>query len=224
MEKTSLNFFEYLCRKIGKRKATMNIILKNTEQRGRKKKLSTEHRQLVYDTWHEFSIVTVDRRNNRDVVKINRSEFLKYEQLKTPSENIIEYYTSKRNQQKVKSTRYIATKTVREIQHTLETKHDLHFSLGIICSLKPFYIVPPSEREKESCLCKFCLNLHLKFDALQKHLKDKTRRVSSMSSYFANGISCAQDQNGFYQLKCISSDCDKCKLVPVFKQGLQHPR
>ena len=54
--------------------------------------MSTEHRQLVYDTWHEFSIVTVDRRNNRDVVKINRSELLKYEQLKTPSENIIEYY------------------------------------------------------------------------------------------------------------------------------------
>ena len=37
-----------------------------------------------------------------------------------------------------------------------------------------------------------------------------------MSSYFANGISCAQDQNCFYQLKCISSDCDKCELVPMF--------
>ena len=35
------DFFEYLCRKIGKRKATMNSILKNTEQRGQKK-LSTE--------------------------------------------------------------------------------------------------------------------------------------------------------------------------------------
>ena len=44
-------------------------------------------------------------------------------------------------------------------------------------NLKPFYIENPYEIEKESCLCKFCLNLRLKFDAVQKHLK-RTKKLT----------------------------------------------
>ena len=45
--------------------------------------------------------------------------------------------------------------------------HDFCKSTGIPCSFttfrkyKPFYIGPPTEREKESCLCSKCQNSHL---------------------------------------------------------------
>lgn len=95
---------------------------------------------------------------------------MKYQHLTTPPDIIIEQFTSQRNKQKVESTRYISTKNVREIQHIVKTKHNIDIYIGSVHSLRPFYIQPPSEREKESCLCKFCLNLRLKFNELQRHL------------------------------------------------------
>lgn len=37
-----------------------------------------------------------------------------------------------------------------------------------------------------------------------------------MSAYFAYDITCNQDQNGFYQLRCILSECEDCNLKPMF--------
>ena len=39
--------------------------------RGRKK-LSIENQQVIFDLWHEHSIVTVDRRNGRDQIRIKK--------------------------------------------------------------------------------------------------------------------------------------------------------
>ena len=61
----------------------------------------------VNDMWHTFSIIAVDRRDNRDKVTI--SEMLKYSDLEEPSETIIDCFTTKRNKRKVRSTRRIAT-------------------------------------------------------------------------------------------------------------------
>ena len=144
----------------------MNILNDHPETRGRRK-LTEEERQVIVDTWHKLSVVTVDRRNNRDVVKIRRSEFLQHQNLKRPADILIEHYTSKRSQEMVKSTCYISTKTVCEFQNIIQSKCGFHVSIGTVLSLRPFYIVPPTEHEKESCLCKFCLNLCLKFTELQ---------------------------------------------------------
>ena len=116
----------------------------------------------------------------------------------------------------VKCTQYISTKTLRKIKDAIELKHGFHVSLGMMLSLRPFYVLPPTEREKASCLCKFCLNLWLKFKELMKHLNDQTKKISSMSAYFGHGITCNQNQNGFYQLECISNNCDNCKQLPMF--------
>ena len=42
----------------------------------------------------------------------------------------------------------------------------------------------PAEREKESCLCKFCLNFRLRFNELNNLLVDKQKIEKSVTKYF----------------------------------------
>ena len=57
---------------------------------------------------------------------------------------------------------------------------------GLKCSLstsikyKPFYISPPTEREKESCLCKKCQNVHALLKGINTYRKLK--KLSAMTS------------------------------------------
>ena len=217
-------FFSWFCRKIGKRKYRVADILNDyltvstvLETRGRKG-LSLASRQSIYDAWHEYSIVTVDRRSGRDQIKIKVSDFA-CKDLSVPDDIVLEEFLSKRNQRMVKSTRRVFTKTVRQLRTIVEAKIGNRISTGSVWKNKPFYVISPSEREKASCLCKFCLNLRLKFDELQTHLKDEDKKMTSMSEYFAHGIECMKDENGYYQLKCISSECDNdnCRLKPIFQ-------
>ena len=117
----------------------------------------------------------------------------------------------------VKSRRRVFTKPVWQLQAIVEKKIISSISTGFIWKNKPFYVVSPPEREKASILCKFSLKLRLKFDELQTHLKDKDKKTTNMSEYFTNVIECAKNEIGFYQLKCISSECDNCKLILDFK-------
>ena len=57
------------------------------------------------------------------------------------------------------TTKRIATKTVIQIQNEVEIKCGYKVSIGSVVNYKPFYVNVASEREKESCLCKFCLNI-----------------------------------------------------------------
>ena len=47
------------------------------------------------------------------------------------------------------------------------------------------------------------------FDAYQKKLK-------AMSEYFANGITCGSNVNGFYNLECVEGKCENCMRTPPF--------
>ena len=79
--------------------------------------------------------------------------------------------------------------------------------MGSISKLKPFYVQTATEQEKESCLCKFCLNCRLNFKALVKHLKDVVS-TDSQTEYFGHGIHCHKGPNGYFQDNCISAMCD----------------
>ena len=72
----------------------------------------------------------------------------------------------------VKSTRRIATKTGHQIKAKLEQ------SARTVLCYKPFYVQKSAEQEKESCLCKFCLNMCLRFNELNNSLKDKDKKWS----------------------------------------------
>jgi hypothetical protein len=165
--------------------------------------------------WHEMSVVTVDRRNGRDHVAMREKLFKeRFSHLTTPDDHEApEAFIDKRGRVMMKATRRIATVTIREMRNAVIERIGKIMSIGTVLNLRPFYVQPPSEREKESCLCKFCLNLRLKFNAVMKHCKEN--RPDSISEYFGSNISCALDASGFYQLKCINKTC--CNPACIIK-------
>ena len=222
-------YFSWLCKRIGKKP---HLVARRLEQyiatgmtidetRGRKN-LSYEEQQMIYDVWHENSIVTNDRRNGRDVVSMKKDDFKKYEHLELPRDIEIKSFISKRNQPMFKCTRRIYTKTMRQIHEIVKSKTGRDLSYGSVYNLTPFYTEKPREREKESCLCIFCLNLCLRFNELIRHVKDKEKKITSISTYYAHGITCEKGTNCFYQLYCISSACENedCSLTEMFSNNM----
>ena len=90
-------------------------------------------------------------------------------------------------------------------------------SYGTIIDQEPFYVQKLAEREKESCLCKFCLNLHLRFNEFNNLLIDKQKIEKSMTKHFSNGCECENSENGFMKLGCVLGKCDNCKLTLMFQ-------
>ena len=114
----------------------------------------------------------------------------------------------------VRSTRRISTKTGHQIRAKL-LQVGYHVSYGTVLNYKPFYVQKPCEREKESCLCKFCLNLRLRYNEMNKILKDKNEIEESMTKYFSNGCTCEPSENGFVKLECITGTCSNCQISPL---------
>ena len=83
-------------------------------------KLPLELRQVIFDMWNKNSIVTVDRRNGRDMKTITEDDFAKYGDLKMAIDFKVEHFTTKRNQKMVKCTKRVATKKVREIHREVQ--------------------------------------------------------------------------------------------------------
>ena len=215
----SEELMSWLAVKLNRRSNRVLQILKSwkkeEEARGRKS-IPLTTKQQISDLWHENSITTVDRRNNRDFVSMPKAEYEKLlGGIVPPSDIKVEEYQSKRNVFMVRVVRKVATKTVRQMQALAKKKIGSSISLGMVYNCKPFYIVKPTEREKESCLCKFCLNLRLAFQAYQALVRDKAAVTSSMSEFFANGIKCEADNElGFSKLECIDEQCanEECYL------------
>ena len=55
----------------------------------------------------------------------------------------------------------VYTKPIRKMFQSFTEKEGNCCSLSTFLKYKPFYITNPTEREKELCLCKRCLNAHL---------------------------------------------------------------
>ena len=187
------------------------------DTRGRKK-APLETRQAIFDQWNEFSIITVDRRNGRDQVAIPKLDFIRnFNDITLPDDIKIESIVNKGGQKMYRSTRYIATKTGHQIRNKL-LQGGLNVSYGTVLKYKPFYVQKGCEREKQSCLCKFCLNLRLRYNELLKNLKYKEKREDSMTKYFSNGCKCQPSENGSLQLECINGNCSECKLSSLFAE------
>ena len=147
------DFLQWLSNRIDKRYENVLKVMQSdeVERRGRRGK-TLETCQAIFNIWHEFSIVTVDRRNSRDQMKIREIEYLKrYKDLVPPEGIEIEYFMNKRGQRMVRSTRRISTKTGHQIRAKL-LQVGYHVSYGTVLNYKPFYVQKPCEREKESCL------------------------------------------------------------------------
>ena len=197
----------------------------SVENRGKANELNLEVKKSIYATWNNNSIVTVDRRDGRDVVSMREDDFnLKFSNLDSPSRIVIENFVSNRNKKMVRTTKRIVTKTVIQIQNEVEIKCGYKVSIGSVVNYKPFYVNVASEREKESCLCKFCLNIRLRLDQYQRLLIDKSKIFMSISEFFANADNrnCELDANGFWQLRCINGTCTDCELIKPFKREVKN--
>lgn len=121
------------------------------ELRGRRR-YPLEVRQKVFDLYHNNSIITVDRRNGRDYSTMSLDAYRKfpYYVLKPSSVDVeIEIYSTKRNNQRmVRSIRRVSTLSTRSMLKSLSEVNLGNLSIGFVHSLKPFYIVNPTEREK----------------------------------------------------------------------------
>ena len=78
--------------------------------------------------------------------------------------------------------------------------------------LKPFYISPPTENEKESCLCIKCQNSHGLYEPLKKH---DDLLPDSLTEFLTSTIQCEKDNKlSFAHIDCIHSKCENaCKLA-----------
>ena len=84
------------------------------ENRGRGG-FSNEEKQVIYNTWNQNSIITVDRRNGRDQVNVRVNDFVSRYNDIVETEPMV-FTKNKRGVEIVQSTKKIATKTVREIK------------------------------------------------------------------------------------------------------------
>ena len=74
----------------------------------------------------------------------------------------------------------IHTKTIRKM-HTdfVASRYSIQCSLSTFFRYKPFYITPPSEREKESCLCIKYQNVHLLLQGINTY-----RSTQNLSKHY----------------------------------------
>ena len=122
------------------------------DTRGKWRALRIEIKNVILSCWNLNSIVTVDRRNGRDVISMKKIDFdARFGNLEITSDIVIECGVSKRGTDVVKTTKRIAMKTVRQINTDLETK-EVKVSIGPVMLYKPFYIGNPSERERHACV------------------------------------------------------------------------
>ena len=110
------------------------------------------------------------------------------------------------------ASRRVATSTVRGMQAKVKEKLGINISYGLTLILKPFYVVKPTDKEKAMCLCKFCLNIRLQFNALMAHSKKVDGPVyDSITKFFMDNCQCPKSENGYWQLQCCTGSCKKCE-------------
>ena len=99
-------------------------------------------------------MISVHRSNGRHYVKISKSNLLlQVLDLEDPDITAAE---------KLQAHRYIATQKYRSLHKVYE-----EIGFGTFVRLKPFYVVPPSEKEMEMCMCSNCLNPHCLYSAIK---------------------------------------------------------
>ena len=111
--------------------------------------------------------MSTDRRSKRDEVRISKSEYIRGYAISIPTS--ITQTSQKRRlcwerpEQRINS--WQPSKWFTPVQWKKFTKlwlkQNLHAPVAMFVKYKPFYITAPTEREKELCLHKKCLNTHL---------------------------------------------------------------
>ena len=117
----------------------------------------------------------------------------------------------------------VYTRPVKKIyQAFVETRFAC--SISTFIKYKPFYITEPTEREKESCLCKKCLNAHLLLVGINNF--QKTQKLPPFASVtdFLNNQDSYDHRTKYpecYDMSEVSFYISKKKEETYFKNGTE---
>ena len=202
----NIAFCHWLCKEIRLSFDEFSELLSHRDKKRenedkRYKKLSLDLVKNVHEFWKQHSVISVHRSNDRNKVNIAaRKLHPSVELILKTDENV----SINKNMQ-LSGHRYIYTKPIRKL-HTDLVKEYQSISYGLFYQLKPFYIVKPSEKERESCMCSTCLNIHIIYDLLRKHMSN--RFPKSTTEYLKYEFKCERIANfGFFSLNYISGNC-----------------
>ena len=71
------------------------------------------------------------------------------------------------------ASKKIYTESIRKLHEEFNETKSAKVSLSVFYNLKPFYCLPPSEKEKQSCLCINCLNPHVLLKSINGYRSSK---------------------------------------------------
>ena len=114
---------------------------------------------------------------------------------------------------KLKAQKHIYSCPVRQMFTRFKHANpDTACSLSMFYKCKPFYVLPASNREMESCLCGKCLNPHSLYNSLKRCVKDLP---ASLSDYLTMYFQCQRDTNiDFPDISCINGNCKNgCQIL-----------
>ena len=184
-------FIRWLAKKLKLKPCRLKDIVNNAHKEfaPRHSMPSTFH-QGILNYWlkEENSIISNDRRNGRDVVRIPKLTYLsKYGGLSDPNIEEEDVLLKKANKVKhhVKAPRMVYTKSLDRLHlDFLKAEPEIICSRSTFFKFKPFYIEQPTEREKQSCLCIVCQNAHTKLEGINTFRRmEKLRPIVSASEY-----------------------------------------
>ena len=185
------NFVRWLAKKLELKPCRLQEILKNCRKDfvPRHSFSSTSH-QKIYDYWlkDENSIISNDRRNGRDQVRMPEAAYLsKYGKFTDPNIEKEEVILKKKNtaKQYIKAPRRIYTKSLKRMHLDYVAENpDESCSRSTFVKYRPFYIEVPTEREKQSCLCITCQNMHTQLRGINTFRKlEKLHSIDSVTEY-----------------------------------------
>ena len=134
-------------------------------------KLPPSCHQEIYSFWLEKSITSTDSTNN--LKRITKKAFLqKY--IDIVDTILREEVVQLKNGIKVRYTaiKMIYVVSIRKLHNEFSSKH-VPVSLTTFFNFKPFYSIVPSEKEKQSCVCTNCQNLHLLLQDINRYRASK---------------------------------------------------
>ena len=123
---------------------------------------------------------------------------------------------------KLKAHKHITTKPYKALQNLTKTLHcdykkfyGSEISYDSFNNLKLFYVLQPTERETEMCLCSKFLNLHFPYNAMKVNVN--IGLPYSLSEYLCKICKCSkEDETNHFHHDCILGKCEKkCSVLNI---------
>ena len=140
--------------------------------------------QEVYDFWVQNSITFNNFTNSSKRVS-KMSFFRDFKEITNGNVRKEEKTCKKGSKVKmIVTTKTIYTDSVRILQKCFNEDQEHPISLTAFFKYKPFYVLKPSEKEKQSCLCIYCLNRHVILKAINTfRISHKLAPRDSLTGY-----------------------------------------